>query len=123
LSHLRFSISGRGRASVHTKSTNERRLKVASCGADLLRSLQDAPDAGSDRSLRIVIDPDYRSLSMSMTGRRRDDVVVTGHGAQVFLSAAADERLRGCTLRAGAVGSGSWFYLDRSVSARSLVSQ
>jgi hypothetical protein len=120
LSQLRFSISGRGHARVHTKPTNERALEVAVDGADLVRSLQDEPDAGG---LRIVIDPQHRSLSMSMTDRRTDDVVVTGHGAQVFLSPAADERLRGCTLRAGAVGSGSWFYLDRSVSARSLVSQ
>jgi hypothetical protein len=123
LSQLSFSISGRGHASVHGKPTNEPALEVAADGADLVRSLRDAPHASSDGGLRIVIDPDHRSLSMSMADRHPDDVLVTGHGAQVFLSATADERLRGCTLRAGAVGSGSWFYLDRSVSARSLVSQ
>lgn len=85
--------------------------------------MQDGPSEGSDGGLRIVIDPQYRSLSMSLADRQADDVVITGHGVQVFLSAAADERLRGCTLRAGAVGSGSWFYLDGSASAPSLGSR
>lgn len=123
LSHLQFSISGRGRASVLPGDpTSERPLELASDGADLVRSLQDRPDGSRDGGLRIVVDSQHGSLSMSMSDRRPGDVVVTADGTHVFLSLAAAERLQGCTLRAGAVGSGSWFYLDRSVSARSWVS-
>ena len=89
----------------------------------MVRSLQDGPgDAGGD-GLRIVIEPEHLGLSMSLAERRHDDIVITGHGATVFLSAGAAERLEGCTLRGGAVGAVPSFYLDRSLSARSRVSR
>ncbi len=89
----------------------------------MVRSMQDGARETSSDGLRIVIHPQHRSLSMSLADRRPDDIVVTGHGATVFLSAAAAERLEGCTLRGGAVGAIPSFYLDRSLSARSRVSR
>ncbi|HVT64232.1 MAG TPA: hypothetical protein VHD81_03700 [Mycobacteriales bacterium] len=108
---------------MRSTATGERRLKMSADGADLVCSLQDEQGANRSSGLRIVIDPQHRSLSMSITDRRPEDVVVTRDGARVYLSVAADKRLRGCTLRAGAAGSESGFYLDRSVSARSVVSK
>lgn len=122
LSLLEFIVPRRVREAIQATATGERPLRVSADGAELVCSLQD--DQGDSRAsgLRIVVDPQHRSLSMSVADRRPEDVVVTRNGAQVYLSVAADKRLRGCTLRAGAAGSESGFYLDRSLSARSLVS-
>jgi hypothetical protein len=118
---LDFLVPRRVRDAVRASTKGERPLRVSADGADLVRSLQDEQTVGG--GLRIAVDPEHRSLSMSLATRRPEDVVVTRNGARVYLSVAADERLRGCTLRAGGANSESGFYLDRSVAARSVDSQ
>ena len=122
LSQPRFLFPGRPRFGAGRPAASNRSLTVASDGAALLRNLKDRSDVSRNAWLRIVIDPHHRSLSMSLALRSPDDLVVIAHGTKVFLSVAAAKRLRGCTLRAGDAASGSTFYLDRSLSARSVQS-
>jgi len=122
LSHLRLLVPGRPRFGARRPATTDRSLRVTSDGAALLRSLKDRSNVSRNAWLRIVIDPHHRSLSMSLALRCPDDLVVIAHGTKVFLSVAAARRLRGCTLRAGDATSGSTFYLDRSLLARSVAS-
>jgi len=88
-------------------------------GAELLNTLKNEANASRETGLRIVIDPHHRSLSMSLAVQQLHDRVIGTGGSQVFLSAAAAQRLHGCTLRAGPASRGTAFYLDRPATAGS----
>ena len=89
-------------------------LSISNDAARLVRTLaQDAdlPDAGG---MRIVIDPEHRSLSMGLARNPEPrDEVINVNGANVFLSPPASRRLERGTLKAAITEHRSQFFLDR----------
>lgn len=90
-------------------------LRITKSAADLIRTLvtRDAtmPEGGG---LRIATNPSTRALSMSLARTSEaTDVVVVGHGAQLFLTALAAERLDERTLNAEVAAGRPAFFLDR----------
>jgi Fe-S cluster assembly iron-binding protein IscA len=88
-------------------------LTVTKDAATLIRSLSLKADRNGRPGLRIVVDPDHHSLSMSLAdGPSSTDDVVQDGVARVFLSPSASRRLDKRTLRAATSDSRSSFFLD-----------
>jgi iron-sulfur cluster assembly protein len=87
-------------------------LTVTDKAAALICSLIDATERSDRSGLRIVVDPDHHSLSMSLARdpSPSDDIVET-RGARVYLSPSASRRLDKQTLRASTSESRSSFFL------------
>lgn len=87
-------------------------LIVTKEAATLIRALSTRAGAPSPSGLRIVIDPVHDSLSMSLVSCAvAGDATVTRGETQVFLSAAASQRLAQRTLHANTTAGRSSFFL------------
>ena len=88
-------------------------FRISDEAARLVHALTGAADLPEPAGLRIVIDPTHNSLSMALaTEPQPSDIVVASHGARVFLTASASQRLQRRTLRAELTSSRTLFFLD-----------
>ncbi len=88
-------------------------LTVTEDAATLIRSLIPQADRDGGTGLRIVVDPDHHSLSMSLVDKPSStDDIVHSDVARVFLSPTASRRLEKRTLRAATSATRSSFFLD-----------
>lgn len=89
-------------------------FSVSKEAADLVLELIREAHLPAGAGLRIVIQPAHDSLSMSLARTaEKPESVVRGHGACVFLSRQAANRLHGKVLRAESTRHRSSFFLDR----------
>lgn len=81
--------------------------------ARLVRTLTHDADLPEDAGVRIVVDPRHNSLSMALAAKPDPaDVVIAAHGARVFLTASASQRLQRRTLNAEHTDSRTRFFVD-----------
>jgi len=89
-------------------------LTLTRDAAKLVSTLRRDADLPKEAGLRIVVDPNHRSLSMGLARKPEpQDEVVSTDGAHVFLSPSAAARLEQRTLRAEITDERSLFFLDR----------
>ena len=88
-------------------------LAVSETAATLVRTLAEDSPLPDIVGLRIDIDTSYDSLFMRLTSHARPgDAVVEAHGATVFLSPSAAERLSQQILRADITDGRRSFFID-----------
>jgi Fe-S cluster assembly iron-binding protein IscA len=88
-------------------------LTISETAATLVRTLTQDAKLSEQAGLRIVVDQAKDSLSMALAGTpASSDAVVDCHGARVFLSPSAADRLDEQTLRAEITEDRSLFFLD-----------
>jgi iron-sulfur cluster assembly protein len=89
-------------------------LTISEDAARLVRTLTHDADLPAEAGVRIVVDPTHHSLSMGLAPKPEPrDVVVAIHGARVFLTPLAANRLRRRTLKAEITTTRALFFLDR----------
>jgi len=88
-------------------------LTLTRDAATLVSTLRRDADLPNEAGLRIVVDPNHRSLSMGLARNPEPrDEVISSDGAHVFLSQPAAARLERRTLRAEITEERSLFFLD-----------
>lgn len=89
-------------------------LSLTDTAADLVRTLADDAGLPPSGGVRIDTDPSSHALSMGLSANPDNaDTVVAKHGARLFLSSPAAERLADATLCAEVSADRSVFFLDR----------